>query len=81
MDRRTFLRNTGIAVAGTAIVPLNSACVGKSPNDLITIGMIGVGAQDVELIVHALSQSCNERLHGNNGHDADDDAQQGQKRT
>ncbi len=48
MDRRTFLRNTGIAAAGTSLVPLNIGCVGKRPNDLITIGMIGVGLQGVE---------------------------------
>jgi len=48
MHRRIFLRNTGIAVAGTAIIPLNSGCQAKHPNDLITIGMIGVGSQGVE---------------------------------
>ena len=48
MNRRTFLRNTGIAVAGASIIPLNSGCVGKHPNDLITIGMIGTGSQGVE---------------------------------
>ena len=48
MDRRTFLRNTGIAVAGASIIPLHSGCVGKHPNELITIGMIGVGSQGVE---------------------------------
>ncbi len=48
MDRRTFLKNTGIAVAGASIIPLHSGCNGKHPNELITIGMIGVGSQGVE---------------------------------
>ena len=48
MDRRTFLKNTGIAAAGVSLIPLNSGCMGKNPNDLITIGMIGVGSQGVE---------------------------------
>jgi len=48
MDRRTFIRNSGLVVAGTSVIPLNFGCVGKHPNDLITIGMIGVGSQGVE---------------------------------
>jgi predicted dehydrogenase len=48
MNRRIFLKNAGIAVVGVSIIPLNSGCVGKHPNDLITIGMIGVGSQGVE---------------------------------
>ncbi len=48
MDRRTFLRNTGIAAAGATIIPLNIGCNSKSPNDLITIGMIGTGSHGVE---------------------------------
>ncbi len=48
MDRRTFLKNTGISVAGTSLVPLNLGCIRRNPNDLITIGMIGVGSQGVE---------------------------------
>ncbi len=48
MDRRTFLRNSGIAAAGTTFAPLTIGCIGKKPNDLITIGMIGVGLQGVE---------------------------------
>ena len=48
MDRRTFLKNTGIAAAGTSLIPLNFGCEGKKPNDLINIGMIGVGSQGVE---------------------------------
>jgi predicted dehydrogenase len=48
MDRRTFLRNSGIVAAGTSVIPLNSACGVKRPNELITIGMIGVGSQGVE---------------------------------
>ncbi len=48
MDRRTFLKNTGIAAAGASLIPLTNGCTGKSPNDLITIGMIGVGSQGVE---------------------------------
>lgn len=48
MDRRSFLRNTTIALAGASIIPLNSGCNLKNPNDLITIGMIGTGSQGVE---------------------------------
>jgi predicted dehydrogenase len=48
MNRRFFLRNTSIAAAGAAILPLNFGCGSKHPNDLITIGMIGVGSQGVE---------------------------------
>jgi len=47
MDRRTFLRNAGIAAAGTTLIPLNIGCA-RDPNDLITIGMIGVGSHGVE---------------------------------
>ncbi len=47
MDRRTFLKNTGIAAAGMSLIHLSSGCI-KNPNDLITIGMIGVGSQGVE---------------------------------
>ena len=47
MDRRTFLKNTGIAAAGVSLIPLSSGCI-KNSNDLITIGMIGVGSQGVE---------------------------------
>ena len=47
MDRRTFLKNTGIAAAGVSLIPLSSGCI-KNPNNLITIGMIGVGSQGVE---------------------------------
>ena len=49
MNRRTFLKNSGLTVAGTMIVPLSfSECKGKHPNSLITIGMIGMGSQGVE---------------------------------
>lgn len=48
MDRRTFIRNTGIAAAGVSIIPMHSKCVGKHPNELITIGMIGVGEHGVD---------------------------------
>lgn len=48
MERRTFLKNAGIAVAGASIIPLHSGCGLKHPNDLITIGMIGTGSQGVE---------------------------------
>ena len=48
MDRRTFLRNTGIVVAGASVIPLSTGCLSKHPNDLITIGMIGTGSQGVE---------------------------------
>jgi predicted dehydrogenase len=48
MNRRTFIINSGIAVAGASMVPFNSSCGLKHPNDLITIGMIGMGSQGVE---------------------------------
>lgn len=48
MDRRSFLRNTTITLAGAAIIPLSSGCNLKNPNNLITIGMIGTGSQGVE---------------------------------
>lgn len=44
MDRRIFLRNSGIAIAGGCIFPLTAGCGTKRPNDLITIGMIGTGS-------------------------------------
>jgi len=44
MKRRTFIRNSGIAIAGTSVIPLASGCLGKHPNDLINIGMIGTGS-------------------------------------
>ncbi|MEI6679170.1 MAG: Gfo/Idh/MocA family oxidoreductase [Mariniphaga sp.] len=48
MDRRKFLSNTGIILAGSSIIPITSGCFSKNPNDLITIGMIGVGSQGLE---------------------------------
>jgi predicted dehydrogenase len=48
MDRRSFLRNTTIAIAGASIIPLNPGCKLKNPNNLITIGMIGTGSQGIE---------------------------------
>ena len=48
MDRRSFLRNTTIAIAGASIIPINSGCKLKNPNNLITIGMIGTGSQGIE---------------------------------
>ncbi len=48
MDRRKFLSNSGVILAGSSIIPLNLGCKIKKPNDLITIGMIGVGSQGVE---------------------------------
>ena len=48
MDRRTFLRNSGVAAAGASLIPLNVGCMRRNPNELITIGMIGVGLQGVE---------------------------------
>lgn len=47
MKRRTFLRDVGIMVAGASIIPMNSGCGWKNPNNLITIGMIGVGSHGV----------------------------------
>jgi len=49
MDRRIFLKNTSLLVAGASIITLNLGCDRKKhPNDLITIGMIGVGSQGVD---------------------------------
>lgn len=44
MDRRIFLKNSGISLAGISVLPLITNCVKKHPNDLITIGMIGTGS-------------------------------------
>ena len=41
MERRVFLKNSGIATAGALVVPLITRCGVKNPNGLITIGMIG----------------------------------------
>jgi len=48
MERRTFLINSGMSVAGALLLPLNFGCKEKNPNDLITIGMIGVGLHGIE---------------------------------
>ncbi|HUX58002.1 MAG TPA: Gfo/Idh/MocA family oxidoreductase [Bacteroidales bacterium] len=48
MNRRVFLRNSGIAIAGAYIIPLTTGCSKKHPNDLINIGMIGTGSQGIE---------------------------------
>ena len=48
MERRTFLRNCGLSAAGALLFPLNFGCHGKHPNDLINIGMIGLGLQGIE---------------------------------
>jgi len=48
MERRTFLRNSGFSAAGALLFPLNFGCTGNHPNDLINIGMIGVGLQGIE---------------------------------
>ncbi len=48
MKRRTFIRNSSIVFAGASVLPLNFGCNGNHPNELITIGMIGVGSQGVE---------------------------------
>jgi predicted dehydrogenase len=48
MDRRKFLINSGVILTGTSLIPLNSGCSSKKPNELITIGMIGTGSQGVE---------------------------------
>ena len=48
MERRAFLGSCGLTVAGSAILPLNWGCSWKKSNELITIGMIGVGSQGVE---------------------------------
>jgi len=48
MDRRIFLRNSGIALAGAWVMPLATGCRGKHPNELINIGMIGTGSHGVE---------------------------------
>ncbi len=46
MNRRIFLKNSGIAIAGAWFIPLASGC--RHPNGLITIGMIGTGSHGVE---------------------------------
>jgi len=48
MDRRKFLSNTGLILAGSSLITLPIGCKSKKPNDLITIGMIGVGSQGTE---------------------------------
>jgi myo-inositol 2-dehydrogenase / D-chiro-inositol 1-dehydrogenase len=48
MDRRIFLRNSGIAIAGALVMPLATGCRGKHPNDLLTIGMIGTGSHGTD---------------------------------
>ena len=48
MNRRIFLRNTGIAFAGAWVIPSATSCCGKHPNDLITIRMIGTGSQGID---------------------------------
>ena len=48
MNRRIFLRNSGIAVAGAWIFPLTSGCSSKHPNGLINVGMIGTGSHGTE---------------------------------
>lgn len=42
MDRKIFIRNIGISIAGTCVIPLG--CKTKSSNDLINVGMIGTGS-------------------------------------
>lgn len=44
MDRRIFLKNSGLSLAGISVLPLITDCAKKYPNDLITIGMIGTGS-------------------------------------
>ena len=46
MNRKLFLRNAGIALAGTYIIPLG--CTKKHANELINIGMIGTGSHGTE---------------------------------
>lgn len=48
MNRRIFLRNSGIAVAGATVLPWVSGCKGKHSNGLINIGMIGTGSQGTD---------------------------------
>jgi len=48
MNRRIFIRNSGIAIAGAWIIPLTTGCGGKHPNELINIGMIGTGSHGTE---------------------------------
>lgn len=48
-NRRTFLKNSAITIAGACVIPLTSAgCKGKHPNDLINIGMIGTGSHGLD---------------------------------
>lgn len=48
MERRIFVRNSGIAIAGAWVMPLATGCGRKHPNDLINIGMIGTGSHGTE---------------------------------
>ena len=42
MNRKLFLKNAGLAIAGACIMPLG--CTKKPKNELINIGMIGTGS-------------------------------------
>jgi predicted dehydrogenase len=48
MERRIFLRNSGIAIAGASVLPFAVCCGGKHPNEIINIGMIGTGSHGVD---------------------------------
>jgi len=48
MDRRTFVRNAGIAIAGAYVIPAASGYACKRSNDLLNIGMIGTGSHGTE---------------------------------
>jgi len=45
MQRRLFIKNSGIAIAGASVLPVAVSC---GANELINIGMIGTGSHGVE---------------------------------
>ncbi|MCX6225402.1 MAG: Gfo/Idh/MocA family oxidoreductase [Bacteroidia bacterium] len=55
MNRRIFIRNTGIGIAGACVLPSAAGCSRKHANNLINIGMIGTGSQGTDRnLVHYL---------------------------
>lgn len=56
ISRRNFLRNTGLITAGGLVVPsfLQSCAKKRSPNDKLTIAMIGVGGRGSNHVAYML---------------------------
>jgi predicted dehydrogenase len=48
LNRRIFLRNAGIGMAGACFLPRTMGCGRRHPGSLITIGMIGTGSQGMD---------------------------------